>query len=341
MEKIYFVTNRKPNRKDKPTNFGKDFSDDGVANLRYGYAKVSGSKFDKYKLSVADEQLVLDKERQRVDSSAVFGSHFIMESVRKEMTDNKCDTLVYIHGYNVTFKQALTASARLASNMRSHDDGNGVNVVLFSWPSDGSAMPYLAYASDRQDAAPSGPAFARAFLKMADFLRGSTSDEECQQKIHLLAHSMGNYVLRHAVQEIRSNFPGRPPRVFDQVFMMAADEDDDTFEYDYKMAVLPRLGRRVNVYFNHGDVALQISDKTKGNPDRLGTDGPRLPQQVPAKVTQVDCTPVVKGAIEHSYYLDSQRVAADMLHVLAGIPSDEISGRRYVPETNRYRLIQD
>ena len=341
MEKIYFVTNRKPNRKVKPTNFGKDFSDDGVANLRYGYAEVSGSKLNKYKLSVADELLVLDKERQRVDSSAVFGSHFIMESVRNEMTNNKCDTLVYIHGYNVTFKEALTASARLAANMRSHDGGNGVNVVLFSWPSDGSAMPYLAYASDRQDAAPSGPAFARAFLKMADFLRGSTPDEECQQKIHLLAHSMGNYVLRHAVQEIRSNYAGRPPRVFDQVFMMAADEDDDTFEHDYKLALLPRLGRRVNVYFNHGDVALQISDKTKGNPDRLGTDGPRLPQQVPAKVTQVDCTPVVSGTVEHSYYLDSQRVVADMLLVLAGIPSDEISGRRYVPESNRYRLIQD
>ncbi len=341
MEKIYFVTNRKPNRKENPTNFGKHFSDDGVANLRYGYAEVSGSKFNKHKLTVSEEQLILDEKRQLVDSSSVFGSHFIMESVRNEMAKNERDTLVYIHGYNVTFKEALTASARLAANLRSHDGGKGVNVVLFSWPSDGSALPYLAYACDRQDAAPSGPAFARAFLKMADFLRGSTSDEECEQKIHLLAHSMGNYVLRHAVQEIRSNYPNRPPRVFDQIFMMAADEDDDTFEYDYKLAVLPRLCRRVNVYFNHGDVALQISDKTKGNPDRLGTGGPRLPQQVPAKVSQMDCTPVVRGTVEHSYYLDCQRVVADMLHALAGIPSDEISGRRYVPESNWYRLMQD
>jgi esterase/lipase superfamily enzyme len=341
MEKVYFVTNRKPNRKVKPTNFGKDFSDDGVANLRYGYAVVSGSKFDKYKLVIADEKLDLDEERQRVASTAVFGSAQIMERVRQEMADNQRDTLVYIHGYNVTFKEALTAAARLAANLRPHDDGRGMNVVLFSWPSDGSAMPYLAYASDRQDAAPSGPAFARAFLKLADFLRGSTSEEECQQKLHLLAHSMGNFVLRHAVQEIRSHFPGRPPRVFDQVFMMAADEDDDTFEYDYKLALLPRLARRVNVYFNHGDVALQISDKSKGNPDRLGTDGPRLPQQVPAKVTQVDCTPVVSGLVEHSYYLDSERVVVDMLHVLAGTPSDEITGRRYIPDSNRYRLKQD
>jgi esterase/lipase superfamily enzyme len=122
--------------------------------------------------------------------------------------------------------------------------------------------------------------------------------------------------------------------------MMAADEDDDTFEHDHKLALLPRLAHRVNVYFNHGDVALEISDKTKGNPDRLGTDGPRLPQQVPAKVSQIDCTPVVTGAIEHSYYIESKRVVEDMLQVLAGKPSDEITGRKYVPESNRYRLTK-
>ena len=340
MEKVYFVTNRKPNKIDKPTNFGKQFSDDGVANLRYGYAEVSGSKLNKIKVVVAAEKLNLDKERRSVASTSVLGSTDIMARVRKQMTDHGRDTLVYIHGYNVTFKEALSAAAKLASNLKGHEDGKGINVVLFSWPSDGSAMPYLAYASDRQDAAPSGPAFARAFMKLADFLRGATSEEECDQRLHLLAHSMGNYVLRHAVQEIRSNYPGRPPRVFDQIFMMAADEDDDTFEHDFKLALLPRLARRVNVYFNHGDIALQISDKTKGNPDRLGTDGPRLPQQVPAKVSQIDCTPVVSGAVEHSYYLDSQRVVGDMIEALAGIPSDEINGRLYVPESNRYRLTQ-
>lgn len=340
MQKIYFVTNRKPNRKTNPDDFGKDFSDDGVANLRYGYAEVSGRKFDEYKLAVAKERLNFDKGRQQTKSSSVFGSAEVMARVRAEMIDNKRDTLVYIHGYNVTFKEALTAAAQLAKNLKKHDANKGVNVVLFSWPSDGSAMPYLAYASDRQDAKPSGPAFARAFMKLADFLKNSSPEEECNQRLHLLAHSMGNYVLRHAVQEIRGNYPGRPPRIFDQVFMMAADEDDDTFEHEYKLALLPRLTHRVNVYFNHGDVALQISDKTKGNPDRLGTDGPRLPQQVPAKVSQIDCTSVVSGAVEHSYYNESGRVIKDMLHALAGTPSDEIPNRKYVPESNRYRLTK-
>ena len=99
-----------------------------------------------------------------------------------------------------------------------------------------------------------------------------------------------------------------------------------------------RLAKRVNVYFNNEDLGLTISDKTKGHPDRLGADGPRLPRSVPGKVTLVDCTPVVAGIVEHSYYIESEAVVGDMRQVLARVPPDEIEGRSYVFETNRYRL---
>ena len=45
-----------------------------------------------------------------------------------------------------------------------------LEVVVFSWPSDGSMMPFLAYKRDRTDAAVSAPAFARALLKLRDFV---------------------------------------------------------------------------------------------------------------------------------------------------------------------------
>ena len=202
-------------------------------------------------------------------------------------------------------------------------------------------MPYIAYANDRQDAAASGPAFARGLLKLADFLRGVTPEQACHQRCHLVAHSMGNYVLRHTVQEYIAQSKGRPARLFDQVFLMAADEDDDAFEHDYKLKPLPRLAKRANVYFNNGDLAMAASDKTKGNPDRLGNDGPRVPRAVPGKVSLIDCTPVVEGIVEHSYFLDTPEVVADMQKVLAGTPSDQISGRQYVQEANRYRLLRD
>lgn len=125
MVDVFFATNRRPNDRDVPTDFGADFSEDGLANLRFGFAKVTGPNLDRYSLTVAPEEIV--------------------------------------HQY-----------------------------------------------------------------------------------------------------------PGRPPRVFDQVFLMAPDEDDDAFEHEHKLLPLPRLAKRVNAYFNNEDVAMTVSDKTKGNPDRLG-----------------------------------------------------------------------
>ncbi len=341
MVEVFFATNRRANRKKDPTDFGKDFSEDGLASLRFGLAKVTGSNLDRYSLTVAPEKIVLDRRRMLTDkANSIFGSQLTFRQVRKKMLKHGRDTVVFVHGYNVTFGQALSAAARLKRNFGGLANGGGVNVVLFSWPSDGSMMPFLAYANDRQDAAASGPAFARGFLKVAKFLRGVTPEEECRQSVHLLAHSMGNYVVRHAVQEIERHSSGRPSRVFDQIFLMAADEDDDAFEHRHKLLPLPRLAKRVNVYFNNEDLAMDISDKTKGHPDRLGADGPRLPRSVPGKVTLIDCTPVVAGVFEHSYFLESDIVVRDMRDVLSGILPEHIKGRSYVAESNRYRLVK-
>jgi len=337
--KVYYGTNRRPNRKKSPDDFGTGFSDDGLANLRFGMADVGGEDLDEFDIYIAPERLNTDYDRKvKGASGSVFGSANVFKRVREKMLAYSRDTIVFVHGYNVSFREALTSAARLKRQFSTSNGGPGVNVVAFSWPSDGSMMPYIAYGNDRQDAAASGPAFARGLLKLADFLRGSTPEEACDQRLHLVAHSMGNYVLRHTVQEYVHQASGRPPRIFDQVFLMAADEDDDTFEYDYKLKPLTRLAKRVNVYFNNEDRAMAISDKTKGNPDRLGDDGPRHPRGIPGKVSLIDVTPVVTGLIEHSYFLDSPRVVADMTEVLRGKAPDAIDGRRYVAETNRYRL---
>ena len=339
MTKVYFGTNRNPNRQRSPSDFGRSFSSDGLANLRFGMAEVTGDQYETYDLYVAPEALQRDQARSIADGQgSVLGSENIFRRVRTKMIDHSRDTVVFIHGYNVSFSEGLTSAARLKRNFSRDEGGPGVNVVLFSWPSDGSMMPFVAYGSDRNDAAASGPAFARGLLKLADFLRGATPAQSCNQRIHLVAHSMGNFVLRHTVQEYLAQSVGRPARLFDQVLLMAADEDDDAFEHEHKLKPLSRLAKRVSVYFNNNDRAMAVSDKTKGNPDRLGDDGPRVPRGVPGKVSLVDCTPVVDGIVEHSYFLDSPQVVADMRHVIIGISSDEIPARAYVQETNRYRL---
>jgi esterase/lipase superfamily enzyme len=351
--KVYFATNRNPNRKKAPDDFGSGFSKDGHSNLRFGMADVSGKGLGdisikvgslelKYDMYVAQEKMKADPDLKIEDApGSVLGSNNIFKRVREKMIQHSRDTIVFIHGYNVSFKEALASAARLKLNFSKDNNGPGANVVVFSWPSNGSMMPFVAYGSDRDDAEASGPAFARGLLKLSDFLRGSTPQEACNQRLHLVAHSMGNYVLRHTLQKFLERSSGPPARLFDQVFLMAADEDDDAFEYGYKLKHLPRFAKRVNVYYNNKDIAMAISDRTKGNPDRLGDNGPRAMDNIPSKVSVIDVTPVGDGLLDHSYYLTSQIVVDDMQQVLMGKPNYEISGRMYIEEKNLYRLTYE
>ena len=273
------------------------------------------------------------------DKKSTFGSLDVFTKLRQEMNEQKKDTVIFIHGYNVTFEEAIKAAAKMCNNFKKVNSNRGVNGALFSWPSDGLKTPYIAYANDRHDAAISGPAFARGILKLVDFLQGATKEEACKQDIHLVAHSMGNYVLRNALQEIIREKGTRLPRLFNQIFLMAADEDDDAFEHDSKLKWLPKIAKQVNVYFNRGDLAIAVSDWTKGNPARLGDDGPRLPSNVPAKVTQIDCSKVVKGVVEHSYYIDTEEVVEDMVQVLNGVEDYKIEMRRFRADRNCYVIV--
>ena len=333
MTVVYFGTNRNPSPANKPTNFGKRFNEDGLSSLRFGKATVRGNKVT---LTVHSEKLVRVPNTNHTNSEATkLGSKALFEGLRETMQKHCSDTIVFIHGYNVAFKEAMKSAAKMAQNFAHLNENSGVNMLAFSWPSDASMMPWLAYSSDRQDASASGPALARGFLKLRDFVQSLTRDESCQQRVHLVAHSMGNFVLRHGLQEMRRQ-SARIPRIFDQIFLMAPDEDDDAFEHDHKLKLLPRLARHVNVYFNRGDTAMSISDATKGNPDRLGDDGPRAPFQVPAKVTQIDCTPVVGGFVEHSYFLDEPLVVQDMIQVLRGVDPLSVEGREFLDDRNRF-----
>ncbi|MFT7688854.1 MAG: esterase/lipase superfamily enzyme [Candidatus Azotimanducaceae bacterium] len=335
MTTIYFGTNRNPLPKKKPTNYGKRFSEDGLSDLRFGRVIFKGKSI---KVETHDEKLTQFRDTNLTSEKSILGSTSLFKEIHEEMLCKNAETIVYIHGYNVSFKEAMRASVKLSEEISARNGNCGVNVLCFSWPSDGSMAPWKAYSNDRRDAAASSAAFARGILKLTDFLQTMQRKDHCKQKIHLLAHSMGNYVLRHALQEIIEQSGGRIPRIFDQIFLMAADEDDDAFEYDHKLKLLPKLGRRVNVYFNREDRAMALSDLTKGNPDRLGDDGPRSPFSVPGKVTQIDCTNVVEGIAEHSYYLEEPRVLQDIVQVMQGLEPYEVTRRLFVDDRNRYIL---
>jgi hypothetical protein len=124
-------------------------------------AEVSGDEFDQIELYLAPEKLKVDYQRKvKGGSGSVLGSKNLFNRVRDKMLHHQRDTVVFVHGYNVSFADALASAARLKQKFSTANNGPGISVVLFSWPSDGSMMSYIVQGNDRPDAAASGPAFA-------------------------------------------------------------------------------------------------------------------------------------------------------------------------------------
>ncbi len=338
-QRIFFVTNRNHQPDNKELVFGKHFNPDGAAALRFGHADFSG----RAEAPTMDRIMVYDDIKTKDPKDAKKGgSADFLSDLQAAMLGEGRDTMVYIHGFNVDFKGALAAGARLGMNLGAH--GRPTNIVVFTWPSDGEAVPFMSYYSDREDARVSGPAVARAFLKLRDFVLALDPDTYCDQSLHLLCHSMGNYVLRNGLQALCAKDEKSLVRLFDQIILAAPDEDDDTFETREKLALLPRIGRQVTVYFNPHDKALLISDKTKGNPDRLGSDGPRLIDLIPKKIVLVDCRNVQSVGdklIDHSYYLNSEAVRADIAGLLITPPLETMPNREYVTPKRYFRIKAD
>ena len=340
--RVYFATNRNHQPENTKLVFGPRFNADGVAALRYGHVHFASGieTLQAAEVEVYDDAI-------GAESDAAKGGGRLLEALRLGMCDEERDTLVFIHGFNVSFNGAIEAGMRLAREVSIREtsgDVRPVNVVVFSWPSDGAAIPYMSYYSDREDARASGPALARAYLKLRDFLAQLPLAQRCGRRIHLLAHSMGAYVLRHGVQAILAKDADGLVRLFDQILLAAPDEDDDTFELDTKLKPLPRIGRQVTVYFNPSDLALVTSDKTKGNPDRLGSDGPRLVDLIPKKVVLVDCRNVARDAdmlIGHSYYSRSAAMAFDIASVLEGVEPERIGNRVYMQPLRAWRIVEE
>ena len=332
---VFFVTNRNYVPENKRAVFGGHFNPDGVAALRFGHATFSTASG---KPVMRDVTVYPEAPAETKPDFKVKGSDPFLDDIKARMAGGAVDTLVFIHGFNVSFMDALGQAARVALEMPAT-----VNVVLFSWPSDGTLVPYMSYYSDRDDARASGAALARTYLKLFDFVACLPEEQHCQRNLHVLAHSMGNYVLRNGLQSLRAKDPRKLVRMFDQVILAAPDEDDDAFESDDKLRLLPGLARRVTLYYNHNDRALIISDKTKANPDRLGSDGPRMVDLLPKKVILVDCSRIASVAdkwIQHSYYINDPSTAADIGAVLAGQEDSAIANREVIRPERAYRLIK-
>lgn len=286
------------------------------------------------KITAFEEKLEGNRS-DRDQSKNSFGSRRSYGELRRAMRRG-ADVLVFVHGFNVSWWEAASSALalQLMLNARRGENEPEIIVMLFSWPSDGAALPWFSYYSDRDDAETSGAAVGRAFLRLRDYLFEAWREdhrrgrEPCCQSFHLLCHSMGNYVLEHALSRTREfSRGGKPPCLFNQIFLCAPDVDDNVFEEGRGFARLPELAENVTIYHNRGDAAMHISDYTKGNRDRLGWRGASKPASLDGRVHQVDCSDIITGVKEHSYHA-SGMVADDLAQSLFAVAADDNARRR-------------
>ena len=354
LETVHFATNRNL-LNEAAGEFGDLYNPDGPYCVRYGSAEIEVAA-DPWEDSYGVRSVTVAPERMLPRGAPageveIRGSDEVYAGLRERMGDRKADLLILIHGFDCTFQLALRRAAMLKVLYATEE--RPLEVAVFAWPSDGhtfvpklSSGFRLAYMNDRIDAEASREALARALRRLVDHLKNLPEEETCGRRIHLLAHSMGNYVLRCALQSFaRDHKPNEMPRVFHNIFLMSADEDDDAFETPLKLGRLQELGVHLHVYYALRDVALGISDWTKGNTDRLGTAGPRSLSNLPHRLTLVDCTDVsdVPGLGDgfHQFYRARPEVVADVQAVLAGAAAHRIPHREKVEVQRAYRITPE
>ncbi|EEW23926.1 alpha/beta hydrolase [Rhodobacter ferrooxidans] len=189
------------------------------------------------------------------------------------------DVLIYVHGYNTAQSLMLQRHRLIRAGLEAL--GYQGVVVSFDWPCAEAALNYL---EDRTDAKLT--AIRLVDDGVAPFSR--LIDQGCEISVHLLAHSMGAYVVREAFDDADDRpAVAATSWMVSQVILAAADVSADSMGTSPKSSSLYRHCARLTNYSNPFDSVLSISNmKRVGVSPRVGRIG--LPVSAPAKAVNVD-----------------------------------------------------
>ena len=317
---VYFATNR---ALDGPAEDWKSYGTDIVSPsdptvITYATAFVDNTELTADKTGLITS--IQNVERGRFS-----------ENVIPDLEEPGRNLLVFIHGFDNSFEDAIT---RAAFNRewfaQSGVAAANTTVVAFSWPSLGRLLdlplPSADYRRDQTKAGQSGLHITSFFANLQPLAEHARSKGS---RVFLLAHSMGNWALQAGVESWFSHGNG-DALLFDEAILAAADERYDTFEFPEpgRLSDLYRLANRISIYFSAADSVLALSVAINLGAKRLGQDGPhnrfdtgRFP---PAQYCMVDCTGFrdydFNFASSHQYYRRSPSVRASIAQAMTGAP---------------------
>ena len=264
---------------------------------------------------------------------------FFKELSSRVATSRGREVLIFIHGFNVSFEDALRRTAQLAYDLAF--DGAP---VAFTWPARSISIPIAALSSvssaalfastTEYDAAEDNAELAafslRAFLNEVRKRSGATT-------IDLIAHSMGARVLTKALSQIVEPQPSPKEASLRQIILAAPDIDVELFK---KLAESFRLkANRITLYASSKDRLLAISKQIHDRP-RAGEAGADI--VVIPGIDTIDVSAVDTELDGHSYYGDNRSVVSDIFQLLrSGSPPGERFGlAQVIAPSGRYWLFR-
>src|SRR5215831_11364015 len=206
--------------------------------------------------------------------------------------------LVFVHGYNNAFDDALFRTAQIAYDL--NYDGAS---FLYSWP---SGAGISGYPYDRESAQQAEP-YLKQFLEMV-------LNETGAKSVSIIAHSMGNQLLLQVLRSLdRSN-----PEVarINQIILAAPDVDRDSFEF---LATQIRgVGHGITMYASSNDLALGISRRFAGGVPRAGDVPAGLGPIVVGGVDTIDVSALSTEylSLNHSSYAEKTGLLKDIELIL-------------------------
>lgn len=292
--RVFYATDRAQSQA-KPVEFG---SKKGDGALRFGSFDVSiprdhrlanierPIKIWRYQFSENPEKHFMIVSRTPEDEKTFYNE--MRQTV--ENSEEK-EALIFIHGFNVNFDDAVYRTAQIA-----YDLGFSGVPIVYSWPSNGELQDYTWDLAANEWTAP----HLRDFLTAVALKSGAKT-------IHLIAHSMGNRALVNALSLMKE--PLNPH--FQHVVLTAPDMDAGTFT---QLAdTIKSHAQHTTLYVSSHDKALKASKVINGDRRAGDSDGDVV---VINGIDTIDASTVDTNFWGHFYYGDNRSVLSDLFRLL-------------------------
>lgn len=300
---VYYATDRKATQPEKPLQ--SPYGAERSKNLTYGTAHVS--------LPLNHTPGVIEEPRKWkfrssprigrdvvvIDAPAMSRDDFFATVQQQASAGSSQRALVVIHGFWTTFDEAVRRAAQIKKDLEF-----GGPVIAYTWPSYGGGIFYWADENNAE--------------WTVQHLRGFLLDlsSEVPAPADVIAHSMGNRILAHALESLAANTYSCPTQKtvhLDQVILAAPDIDRDIFCGIADS--IKSLANRITVYASRHDQALAISQHLHQSL-RAGEGGANV--VVLSSVDTIDVGDVDRSILGHSYVFENATVLSDIGSALRG-----------------------